>query len=219
MLLETVGGGTVQLSYLRSFTSLDIAGRAFTPKPRGTSIPPPPQESRAHLPSAPLYAGEPNSLLSSLTAGGLLVSQVPPCAFSQLEGKKWALLPGTSGPQRATAPCLQRGTPAGKTFHTPTTEKIGLFSETVGRNGCKVVPCSTRHCNSLVHKGSMDRIKDLFNYWLLLNTFNMKTVYAHLTILSHSPKPPQQDKPLSAFCFLISGTWLIHSKWMRLLAR
>lgn len=40
----------------------------------------------------------------------------------------------------------------------------------------------------------------------------MKTVYAHLTIFSHSPNPPQQDKPLSAFCFLISGTLLIHSK-------
>lgn len=81
----------------------------------------------------------------------------------------WAPLLGTSGPQRATAPCLQRGTPAGNTFHTPTTEKIGLFSETVHRNDCKVVPFSTRHkgsmdrINSLVHKGSMDRIKALFN--------------------------------------------------------
>lgn len=88
MLLETVGEGIVQLSYLRSFTSLDIAGRAFTPNPWGTSISPPPQEGRAHLPSAPLHAGEPNRLLSSLTAGGLLVSQVPPCAFLTAGGKK-----------------------------------------------------------------------------------------------------------------------------------
>lgn len=158
--------GEAQFSFLTSGASQAWTLLAeLSPQNLGAQVfPPPPQESRAHLPSAPLYAGEPNRLLSSLTAGGLLVSQVPPCAFSQLEGKKWALLPGTSGPQRATAPCLQRGTPAGKTFHTPTTEKIGLFSETVGRNGCKVVPRSTRHCNSLVHKGSMDRIKDLFNY-------------------------------------------------------
>lgn len=40
----------------------------------------------------------------------------------------------------------------------------------------------------------------------------MMTAYPHLTIFSHLWKPPQQDKTLSAFCFLVSWD-LAHSKF------
>lgn len=34
---------------------------------------------------------------------------------------------------------------------------------TVGKNNHQVTPFSTRHCHSLVHKGSMDGVKTPFN--------------------------------------------------------
>lgn len=138
--------------------------------------------------------------------------------FSHWEGRKrgglsaghrcWAH-PSCREPR---APCLQRGMAAGNAFHTSTRKKFGGFSETVGKNDHKVTPFSTRHCNSLVHKGSMDGIKAFFNCWLLLNASNMMTAYPHLTIFSHPWKPPQQDTLLSAFCFLVSWD-LAHSKF------
>lgn len=53
----------------------------------------------------------------------------------------------------------------GSREHIPYIHKkeIWGFSEAVGKNDHKVTPFSTMHCNSLVHKGSMDGITALFN--------------------------------------------------------
>lgn len=134
--------------------------------------------------------------------------------FSHLEGRKQGGLSAGhpcwahSSCREPGAPSLQRGMAAGNTFHTSTRKKFGGFSEIVSKKEYKVTPFSTRHCNSLVCRGS----EALLNCWLLLNASNMMTAYPHLTIFGHPWKAPQQDKPLPAVCFLVNWD-LAHRKF------
>jgi len=147
------------------FVSPGTAGRAFTPKPLGTSV--------FHLRKVELTCHLLTHALESPSA--CFSHSLPENAQSgkdhlpHLEARKqgglsaWHRYRAHPSCSKPRAPSLQRGVAAGSTFHTSSRKKFGRFSKTVGKNGHKVTPFSTRHGNSLVHKGSMDGIKALLN--------------------------------------------------------